>query len=150
LLIAEVLREFLPLRFGIEVNAMVIDRFGITSKQADIVIYDAHNQPNFLRKVFPVEMVYAIIEVKTSMDSNEATSALENLKSVNVLEFRPSLTPYWQTMTREQNIQHYPPRYFIFSYVPTASRSRHLHAGLIGLTCSEIETRLSIQTPSGH
>jgi hypothetical protein len=95
---------------------MVIDRFGKTSKQADIVIYDAHNQPNFLRKVFPVEMVFSVIEVKTSMDSNEAASALENLKSVNALEFRPSLTPYWQTMTREQNIQHYPPRYFIFAY----------------------------------
>jgi hypothetical protein len=61
-------------------------------------------------------MIYAVIEVKTSMDSTEAASALENLKSVNALEFRPSLTPYWKTMTREQNIQHYPPRCFIFSY----------------------------------
>jgi hypothetical protein len=59
---------------------MVIDRFGKTSKQADIVIYDTHNQANFLRKVFPVEMVYAVIEVKTSMSSTEASSALENLK----------------------------------------------------------------------
>jgi hypothetical protein len=78
--IGDVLREFLPMRFGIEVNAMVIDRFGKTSKQADIVIYDTHNQANFLRKVFPVEMVYAVIEVKTSMSSTEASSALENLK----------------------------------------------------------------------
>jgi hypothetical protein len=114
--IAEVLRDFLPIRFGIEVNAMVIDRLGETSKQADIVIYDAHNQPNFLRKVFPVEMVYAVIEVKTSMNSTEAASALDNLKSVNALEFRPNLTPFWQTKTSEEQIAHYPPRNFIFSY----------------------------------
>jgi hypothetical protein len=114
--IAAVLRGFLPGRFGIDVNAMVIDRFGRTSKEADIVIYDAHNQPNFLRKVFPVEIVYAVIEVKTSMGSPEAAHALENLKSVNALEFRPALTPYWQTRTEEDRIHHDPPRCFVFSY----------------------------------
>ena len=37
------------------------------SRQADIVIYDAENQASFFRKVYPVEIVYAVIEVKTSM-----------------------------------------------------------------------------------
>jgi hypothetical protein len=114
--IATVIREFLPVRFGIDVNAMVIDRFGRTSKEADIVIYDAQNQPNFLRKVFPVEIVYAVIEVKTSMGSTQAAYALENLKSINALEFRPLLTPYWQTRTEEERIHHDPPRCFVFSY----------------------------------
>src|SRR5437868_7392359 len=44
--IADVITDFLPANFGVEVNAIVIDRFGRTSRQADIVIYDA-NQPRF-------------------------------------------------------------------------------------------------------
>jgi hypothetical protein len=113
--IADVLRSFLPIRFGIEVNAIVIDRLGGTSRQADIVIYDA-NQPSFFRKVFPIEIVYAVIKVKTSMESSEAAQALENLRSVSRLEFRPALTNYWQTRTREEKIHHNPPACFIFAY----------------------------------
>jgi len=114
--IAEVIRQFLPPRFGVEVNALVIDRFGKTSKQADVVIYDAASQPSFFRKVFPVEIVYGVIEVKTSMSSSEAGAALENLSSVSALEFRPALTPYWETRTREQEIHHYPPALYAFAY----------------------------------
>lgn len=114
--IADVIRGFLPIKYGIEVNALVIDRFGKVSKQADIVIYDAENQPRYFRKVFPVEIVYAVIEVKTSMSSSEAKSALENLTSVSELEFRPALTPYWETKTREKLIHHNPPALYIFAY----------------------------------
>jgi len=114
--IAEVLRTFLPAKYGVEVNALVIDRFGKTSRQADIVIYDAANQASFLRKVYPIEIVYAVIEVKTSMSSTEAKSALDNLVSVSELEFRPALTPYWETKTREQNIHHDPPALYVFAF----------------------------------
>ncbi len=113
--IAEVLRNFIPVRFGIEENAIVIDRFGNASKQTDIVIYDA-NQPKFFRKVFPIETVYAVIEVKTSMGSSEAKLALDNLRALNGLEFRPALTPYWQTQTEKRQLHHYPPHCFVFSY----------------------------------
>lgn len=47
--IADVIRDFLPPKFGVEVNALVIDRFGKVSKQADIVIYDAE-RPSFFVK----------------------------------------------------------------------------------------------------
>ena len=114
--IADVIREFLPPKYGVEVNALVIDRFGKVSRQADIVIYDAEKQASFFRKVYPVEIVYAVIEVKTSMSSTEAKSAMENLVSVSELEFRPALTPYWETKTREQEIQHNPPALYAFAY----------------------------------
>jgi hypothetical protein len=113
--IADVLRDFLPIGFGVEVSAIVIDRFGGASRQADIVIYDA-NQPRFFRKVFPIEIVYAVIQVKTSMGSSDAVLALENLRSVNRLEFRPVLTPYWNTRTHEEGIRHDPPACFVFAY----------------------------------
>lgn len=114
--IAGIIREFLPPRFGVEVNALIIDRHGKVSKQADIVIYDAERQASFFRKVYPVEIVYAVIEVKTSMSSTEAKVALENLVSVSDLEFRPALTPYWETKTREEQIHHYPPALYAFAY----------------------------------
>lgn len=114
--IADVIRQFLPPRFGVEVNALVIDRFGKVSRQADIVIYDAEKQASFFRKVYPVEIVYAVIEVKTSMSSTEAKASLENLASVSELEFRPALTPYWETRTREEEIHHGPPALYAFAY----------------------------------
>lgn len=114
--IAEVIRQFLPAKYGVEVNALVIDRFGKVSRQADIVIYDAENQASFFRKVYPVEIVYAVIEVKTSMSSTEAKASLENLISVSELEFRPALTPFWETRTCEQSIHHDPPALYAFAY----------------------------------
>lgn len=113
--IAEVLRDFLPVQFGVAENAIVIDRLGHASKQTDIVIYDAR-QPKFFRKVFPIETVYAVVEVKTSMGSSEAKLALDNLRALNALDFRPALTPYWQTRTNEQKLHHDPPCCFVFSY----------------------------------
>lgn len=50
--IADVIRHFLPPRYGVEVNALVIDRFGGVSRQADIVIYDSERQASFFRKVY--------------------------------------------------------------------------------------------------
>jgi hypothetical protein len=114
--IADVIRRFLPPKYGIEINALVIDRFGKVSRQADIVIYDADRQASFFRKVFPVEIVYAVIEVKTSMSSVEAKGALENLVSVSELNFRPALTPYWETRTRQEEIHHSPPALYAFAY----------------------------------
>lgn len=114
--IANVLQGFLPPRFGVEVNAIVIDRFGSASRQADIVIFDAERQASFFRKVYPVEIVYAVIEVKTSLTASEATATLENLASVSELEFRPALTPYWETRTKQEEIHHSPPALYSFAY----------------------------------
>lgn len=114
--LAAVIRGFLPSKYGVEVNALVIDRLGKVSKQADILIYDAENQASFFRKVFPVEIVYAVIEVKTSMSSTEAISAMDNLASISDLEFRPLLSPYWETRVQRENIHQNPPSLYAFSY----------------------------------
>ncbi len=114
--IAEVIRRFLPTKYGVEVNALVIDRFGKVSRQADIVIFDAESQPSFFRKVYPVEIVHAVIEVKTAMSSSEAGLALDNLASVSELEFRPALTPYWENRTQAELIHHSPPALYVFTY----------------------------------
>lgn len=114
--IADVLRQFLPPKFGVEVNALVIDRFGKVSRQADIVIYDAERQARFFRKVYPIEIVHAVIEVKTSMSSAEAKASLDNLASISELGFRPALTPYWETRTEKEQIHHSPPLLYVFAF----------------------------------
>jgi len=116
LAIADVLREFLPRRFGIETNALVIDRHGAVSNECDIVIYDDERFPKYFRKVFPVELVYAVVEVKTTLTSQEADKAKAALRSINDLDFRPRLTNYWETRTVENKLLHYPPICGLFAY----------------------------------
>jgi hypothetical protein len=100
--IADVLREFLPSRFALEENALIIDHRGGQSRECDIVICD-HSMPKYFRKIFPIERVFAIIEVKTSLTSTTATEALAVFSSVNQLDFRPQLTPYWES----RSLEHY-------------------------------------------
>lgn len=122
LALSSLLREFLPPRFGIETGGIVIDKHGHKSKQCDIVIYDLEQYPKYFRKVFPIEVVYAVIEVKTELTKAEAEDALKNLESVNLLDFRPALAPYWVTKSKEQKLGSTPPCCMIFSYRSSAKR----------------------------
>jgi hypothetical protein len=113
--LAALIRDFLPPRFGVEVSGIIIDRFGGQSRQADIIIYDAAQVPRYLRKVFPVELVFAVIEVKTTLTSAEALKARDNLKSVFDLEFRPALTPYWEHQAQTLKVAQ-PPLGIVFAF----------------------------------
>ena len=114
--LADVIRDFLPTRYGVEVNALVIDRHGQCSRQSDIVIYDGQKAPRYFRKVYPIELVIAVVEVKTQLNAQVVQSALENESSLRSLDFFPQLAPYWQTRTKEENIPHAPPVHCIFGY----------------------------------
>lgn len=114
--LAGILRDFLPPQYGIETSGIVIDRHGRRSRQCDIIIYDAITFPRYFRKVYPAEVVYGTIEVKTSLTSSEAAGALTNLESVAALEFRPELTPFWRTRTAEDGLRRSPPFGVVFGY----------------------------------
>jgi len=114
--IASLIREFLPSRFGVEVSGIVIDKHGNESKQCDIIIYDADSFPKYFRKVFPVELTFAVIEVKTYLTSQKASDAIDNLKSLFELDFRPNLTNYWKTESVKKKLQAMPPSGFVFAY----------------------------------
>ncbi|HYT42334.1 MAG TPA: DUF6602 domain-containing protein, partial [Methylomirabilota bacterium] len=66
----ELLMKFIPKKYGVG-TGVVIDRLGQQSKQCDIVIYDAFQYPSLLSltsvHLFPVDIVYATIEVKTTL-----------------------------------------------------------------------------------
>lgn len=113
--LSSLLRDFLPIKFGIETGGIIIDRHGRVSKQCDIVIFDAES-PKFFHKVFAIETVYATIEVKKTLSSQEASKALKNIRSIFELDFYPELTPYWEAKTEEKKLYHSPPISVIFAY----------------------------------
>lgn len=81
----EFLREHLPLKYGIT-KGEVMTIHGERSHAIDIIIYDALNCPVFYSgktKILPIEGVYGIIEVKSSLSKAElldAASKIEKFK----------------------------------------------------------------------
>lgn len=84
------LKKFIPRKYGIG-SGIIIDREGTPSRQCDIIIYDNQNYPELLSltsvHIYPVDFVCATIEVKTSLDSKQARTAIENITSVRSLKF---------------------------------------------------------------
>ncbi len=113
--LADILRDFLPSKYGVESNVLVIDRNGENSRQSDIVIYDV-SFPRYFRKVYPIETIYAVIEVKTQLTKQKVDIALENEAALRRLSFYPHLVPYWETQTKAKKISHKPPVHCIFGY----------------------------------
>jgi hypothetical protein len=74
------LRSVLPKRFSIG-TGIVVSSHGSKSKQTDIVIYDDfyNASPSLIGEVgiFPIECVYATIEVKSSIDTGKIRLAAD-------------------------------------------------------------------------
>ena len=83
----ELLRQYLPAKLGVE-KGIIISSLNneLPSKQIDIVIYDKLNTPILYNaenlRIFPIEGVYMIIEVKSNLDLNALKDAIENIRSV--------------------------------------------------------------------
>lgn len=79
------LKTYLPPALGVE-SGEIISSNGNVSKQLDIVIFDKSRSPILIRKdevhVFPVESVYAVIEVKSNLNSHELEDCIEKIESV--------------------------------------------------------------------
>lgn len=75
------IREFLPKRFGIG-TGFVENYKRHQSKQLDIIIFDdINNAPLFVCdawSIYPIEMVHAVIEVKTTLTINELKKAFKS------------------------------------------------------------------------
>ncbi|MCD6562547.1 MAG: hypothetical protein J7K23_01370 [Thermoproteales archaeon] len=85
----KILEKYLPQRVGID-SGFVIDTQGHESKQIDIVIYDKINATVFSIneiKYFPCEIVIAVGEIKSNIDSKKnLEDALNKIKSVKELD----------------------------------------------------------------
>lgn len=84
-IIRGVLQRTLPKRFSVG-TGVLISASGETSSQTDIVIFDNfHNSPllsEFGVGVFPVEIVYATIEVKSVLTKRELESSLSAIRKI--------------------------------------------------------------------
>lgn len=79
-IIKNVLTRILPKRFSIG-TGVIFSADGQVSAQTDIVIYDNfHNSPllsEFGTCLFPVEIVYATIEVKSVLNKKELRTSMD-------------------------------------------------------------------------
>lgn len=88
-LVATFLANNLPRKFGVS-SGMVISHEGVFSNQADLVVVDEQNNaplyaaaPN---KLWPVEAVYALIEVKTTLHPAEMADAIAKGRKFKALK----------------------------------------------------------------
>lgn len=83
------LTSYLPSRYRVD-RAFVIDCKGNVSDQIDIVIYDRHYSPFILKQdgatYIPAESVYAVIEVKPTLNNKNIEYASEKASSVRRLK----------------------------------------------------------------
>lgn len=84
----EVLREFLPARYGVG-PIFAIDSRGDQSDQIDVAIFDQQYSPLFFHQngisFVPAESVYAVLEVKPSMNKANLEYASAKVASVTAL-----------------------------------------------------------------
>lgn len=104
-IVSKVIRPFLPLRYGLS-GGEAFDSEGNTSKQLDLVVYDAvfsylvPYTDNYIQ--FPCESVYGNIEIKSKLNEEEFKKAVINIESLKSLKREDSnqltLTPQAQTV----------------------------------------------------
>lgn len=94
--LVRLLENLIPKRLGIG-SGVVIDSSNHRSKQSDIIIYDLADQPTLMAQssqvIFPIEVVHAVIEVKTNLTAKEVVDCGEKKESVDSLisaEDRPN------------------------------------------------------------
>lgn len=82
------LETYLPSRYTVS-NGEIVDDSGETSRQCDLVIYDKSNCPLLLAgkeyRVFPAEPVFAVVEVKSVLTSEELRDAVEKIRAAKRL-----------------------------------------------------------------
>ena len=118
----ELLRRFIPKKYGVG-TGVIIDKEGNCSQQCDIIVYDTFHYPSLLSltavHLFPVDIVYAIIQVKTTLTKVRSEEALDNIASVRKLHV---IQEQWTTSNvRPEGVGYkeltsFSPMGFIFAY----------------------------------
>jgi hypothetical protein len=89
--------DYLPKRYDVK-RAFVLDSKGNTSDQIDVVVFDRQYSPFLLSRdsacYIPAESVYAVLEVKQSMDRENIAYAREKAKSVRSLHRTSAPIPH--------------------------------------------------------
>ncbi len=90
------LTGFLPRRYGVA-SGKVVDSRGYQSEQIDLVVYDAFYSPLLFvvgdATFVPAESVYAVFEVKQTLDKEHLDAAASKAESVRRLHRTSALIP---------------------------------------------------------
>jgi len=85
----DVLHKYLPKRYAVD-NGVIIDSTGATSDQIDVIIYDNQYTPTLLdqedHRFVPAEAVYAVFEVKPTINKTHLEYAGSKAESVRRLD----------------------------------------------------------------
>jgi hypothetical protein len=109
-----VLERLIPRKYGIG-TGLLIDAKGGYSKQVDIVIHDQEMHPSFFSQttglLYPHEVVYGVVEVKTTLRSSDIADIRANCRSIRELYLEPETIYAPRSGTEEWGIVKYPATY---------------------------------------
>jgi hypothetical protein len=130
--LVELLRTYLPPKIGIGTGFIASGgESPQQSPQCDIILYDAINNSPLYRSntwsIYPIEMVYGVIEVKTTLTRRELQDAFSKCARIRAMATTlngKNNKAYLRQMKPipKQSVQHYvimnglPPRFFVFAY----------------------------------
>lgn len=84
-IVVDLLKQILPRKYSLGAG-FIINTQGDMSPQCDIIVYDGlHNRPLFGDKaanIYPIECVYAFIEVKTTLTTKNLRESLEAILKI--------------------------------------------------------------------
>jgi hypothetical protein len=90
-IVSSFLLEHLPKKFGVS-NGLIISHDGVFSRQADLVVVDEQNNAPLYgsarHKLWPAEAVYALIEVKTTLNPADLADAIAKGRRFKTLQRR--------------------------------------------------------------
>ena len=95
--LVKLLRDYLPPKIGIGTGFIASGGDAPRqSPQCDIVLYDALNNAPLYRSdawsIYPIEMVYGVIEVKTTLSKRELKDAFEKCTKIRAMTTKPDGT----------------------------------------------------------
>ena len=106
-LVAGLLQDILPKRFGIG-TGLVLSSDGMFSNQADLVIVDRLNNaplyPDRTNQLWPVEAVYALIEVKAHLNPSDIADAVEKGRNFKALAREFGAGPDFRTQSIKDSL----------------------------------------------
>jgi len=113
------LKKHLPLRYGLT-TGKVVSADGEKSRQIDIIIYDQINSPKLQEShvwsMVPVESVYGVISVKTTLDKTSLKECANNIESVRRLKRNAAVLYEAGLPLKIDEKSVLRPRAFIFGY----------------------------------
>lgn len=118
-----VLREFLERnlakRYTVS-TGKVVSVGGHESDQVDLIVHDRLNTPAFIEahpwRLVPVESVYAVISVKTTLDKGKLRNALKSIASVRVLPRGAAILSFPTGVAEVPESRLLRPKGFVFAF----------------------------------